>query len=251
MKSYKSVKGGLAVLPTLVESSVDSSASGEGSSPEESSSPSLDQLDGHRGDATANYPADLLGMSWGSYLNSGPPTRTGGQLRAGLQAMEAGGEQSIQSEACACEALKAVNEPHPLLQHLEGLMVALTRSKQELTKCGLDATPLTNLSGATLSSHSDLKQIVRALAKGGTNCDNVVITSDLMHNLVEYMREVLQGLVSQGRKLNVQAAFLQQTAKQLSRQQQECLKEQAKCQEAIDKDRILLNREKVQCNADQ
>lgn len=194
-------------------------------------------------------------MSWESYLNSGPPTWTGGQLRAAglqahtLQGLATGGGESSHSVSILSEG-KSVgkeddNEPHPLLQHLEVLMVALTRSKQELLKCGLDTTPLTSLCGATLSSHSELKRIVKTLAKGGTNCNNIVITSDLMHNLVEYMREVLQGLISQGRKLNVQAAFLQQTAKQLSRQQQECLKEQTKNQEAIDHDRIIFNHEKV------
>jgi chromosome segregation ATPase len=141
-----------------------------------------------------------------------------------------------------------INEPHPLLEHLQGLMTALTRSKQELRKCGLDVTPLTTLCNATLESHRDLRQIVESLAKGGTNCSDVIITSDLMHNLVEYIREVLQGLISQGRKLNVQAAFLQQTAKQLNRQQQECLKEQARCQEVIDNDRTRLNQEKVKRN---
>ena len=288
MKSYRSItgaKGGLAVLPTLEERSVDteldySAPHSRGSSCRESLSDAEGGQPGEEGNGSG-YPADLLEMSWGSYLNtSAPPTRTEGQLGLslkaarlqGMAAAEGRGEEGgskgptsvlhnptlLESEAEGKEedgkAEKSEgllqephppNEPHPLLEHLEGLMTALSRSRQELKKCGLDATPLTTLCTSTLSSHSDLKQIVRTLAKGGTNCNDIVITSDLMHNLVEYLREVLQGLVAQGKKLNVQSAFLQQTAKQLNRQQQEWLKERASCQEAIDKDRTCLNQERV------
>ena len=263
MKSYKSftgVKGGLSVLPTLEERSVDSGTNGEDS--DSSSSGSSLSLD----EQHANYPSDLLGVSWGSYLNSGPPTRSALHLKQSPrqsplqeetpQDLTAGGGSGSdlgprvvgESRGCESEGLAAedrANEPHPLLQHLEGLMTALVRSKQELTKCGLDVTPLTTLCSATLSSHDDLKQIIRALAKGGVSCNDTVITSDLVHSLVEYLREVLQGLIAQGKKLNVQAAYLQQTARQFNKKHQEELREQRKRQEDIDNTRTRLNVERV------
>lgn len=285
MKSYKSftgAKGGLAVLPTLEERSVDTeqdSAHSRGSSGG-SSSLSEGRREEEEGNSSS-YPANLLETSWGSYLNtSAPPTRTEGQLAMSLKAAKLqadmtpsegiteeegsrgltsllhnptlseseaeGKEKSGKAEGLLQEPHPhPPNEPHPLLEHLEGLMTTLNRSRLELKKCGLNVTPLTTLCTATLSSHSDLKQIVKTLVKGGTNCNDIVITSDLMHNLVEYLREVLQGLVSQGKKLNVQAAFLQQTAKQLNKQQQEWLKERASCREDMDKDRTHLDQERV------
>lgn len=251
MKSYKSftgVKGGLAVLPTLEERELSSSSDG--------SSVSLDYHQDQEGTA-ASYPVDLLGVSWGSYLNSQPPTR-GGNHEAGQGGST--GDAALLQNSAVLEGVSKVapelvrtsptgregaNEPHPLLQHLEGLMTALIRSRQELTKCGLDVTPLIPLCNASIASHKDLKMLVMALSK---DCKEVVLNSDLVHNLVEYLREVLQGLIGQGRKLNVQAAFLQQSARQLSRKQQESLKEQHEMREAINKSRSRLDVEKVKCS---
>lgn len=258
MKSYRSftgAKGGLTILPTLEERSLEGPTAGTDldTSSERSTNSSL-SVDEHQG--SNSYPAsNLLDMSWGSYLNSGPPTRTGGQLRMSPTEQASQGRGQLVDEASKpadstplvdknCRQKSQVVEPHPLLQHLEGLMTALTRSKQELANCGLDITPLTRLCHASLSSHDDLKQIVEALGRGGVGCNHEVITSDLVHNLVEFLREVLQGLVSQGKKLNVQAAFLQQVAKQVGNKQHECLEEERKSQERIDNQRITLNAER-------
>ena len=256
MKSYKSftgAKGGLAVLPTVQERDADSdlcSSSG--------SSLSSQQEEGGEG-----YPADLLGMSWGSYLNSGPPTRHGGgsPMRLSMRKMmQTEPKEEVTSTTEQLEQAKteggtgekspnrleaSANEPHPLLQHLQGLMTVLIRSKRELNKCGLDVTSLSTLCSSTLTSHSELKQLMKALSQEDTNCNEIVISSDMVHNLVEYLREVLNGLVSQGRKLNVQAAYLQQTARQLSRSQQEATKEQKAALQDIENARAQLDLERV------
>lgn len=279
MKSYKSLtgtaRGGLAVLPTL-EERVDSDRESESSS---NSSLSLDDhLDSSN---NYHYPTDPLGVSWGSYLFSVPPTRdpSGGPSTPSAQAQERslfGGNSApeaknsmtagvpssatpprqldktltLSNKAGEKESSRAAdhksNEPHPLLQHLEGLMIALVRSKQELTKCGLDVTPLTPLCDATLASHNDLKKLVKMLSMKNTGSESV-ISSDLVHNLVEYFREVLHGLIEQGRKVNVQAAFLQHTAKQLNRDHQRCLKEQSNTRDAIDSTKSQMELEKVAC----
>lgn len=245
MKSFKSftgARGGLTVLPTLEEDVSDAGSCSSGSS--------LSSLDSQHQDTAADYPSDLLGMSWGSYLNSGPPTRTGGQLRTALEAAD--GEEAPQDsspKALSVEnpVMTANDEPHPLLQHLEGLMTTLIRSKKELSQCGLDVSPLTPLCNATLSSHDDLKQLVKTLSMVGTSCNNTVVTSDLVHNLVEFLRGVLNGLTDQGKKLRVQAAFLQQTARQLSRSRLEWEREQSRCQEEINKARRQLDLDRVCC----
>ena len=241
MKSFKSfngARGGLTVLPTLEEDVSDAGSC--------SSDSSMSSLSDQHHDTTDNYPEDLLGMSWGSYLNSGPPTRTGGQLRTALELGAAdGGEEAPQDSSPKAPSVEAPNEPHPLLQHLEGLMTTLIRSKKELVRFGIDVSPLTPLCNATLTSHNDLKQMVKSLSLGGTSCNNTVITSDLVHNLVEFLRGVLNGLTDQGKKLSVQTAFLQQTARQLSRSRLEWEREQSRCQEEINKARRQLDLDRV------
>lgn len=246
MKSYKSstgLHGGLAVLPTL-EEHVDREL-------ESRSSNSYSPLDQQGMAIASSYPADLLGVSWGSYLYSKPPSRgeAEGQIDEDVEPSSISqcdphrGNQLSEHEAA--EDQNVANEPHPLLQHLEGLMAALRKSKGELLKCGLDVSPLIPLCNATTASHSELKQLMQALSRSGSECNTAVITSDLVHDLVEYLRAVLQGLVGQGRKLNVQAAFLQQMARQLSKTQRESLKEQREVQEAINASKSQLDLEMV------
>ena len=305
MKSLKSVKGRLAILPTLEERSVadtQSRSGGSASPPPLSSSSEEEEVGGAQ---DGNYPADLLGVSWGSYLNNsgrasgefyhhhrhhnhgllrrsealqsladddddededGPTTPHASSCQPAAALPNVGSPALEGSESHPSESKKRKkdkknkvpvqqgpegasssdqDEPHPLLQHLEGLMTELARSKQELSKCGLNTMPLTNLLSTTLSSHQDLKQIVKALAKVGASCNNAMITSDLVHNLVEYLREVLQGLVAQGKKLSVQVAFLQHTAKSLAGKQQEIAKEERRCREDMDGARAKLELERV------
>lgn len=242
MKSYRSFTGqhgGLAVLPTVEEQS-ETGQERELGSPVSSNNSSVHSLDEQHGAAAASYPADLLGVSWGSYLYSKPPSRG-----------EAEGQQTEDTSPITPApktppiATSGANEPHPLLQHLEGLMTALKKSKGELLKCGLDVSPLGPLCSATTTSHGELKELMAALDRAGSECNTAVITSDLVHNLVEYFRAVLQGLVGQGKKLNVQAAFLQQTARELSRAQRESLKEQKEVQETIRASQSQLEAERV------
>lgn len=262
MKSYKSftgAKGGLAVLPTVEEQDADSQLCS-------SSGSSLSSHSHHGEDGGESYPADLLGMSWGSYLNSGPPTRHGGgspmrlsmrknkanQPKDQLWSSTAGHEDLPQTKSEA-EMGKgsskrpeaSANEPHPLLQHLQGLMTVLIRSKRELSKCGLDVTSLSTLCSSTLSSHNDLKELVKTLSQEDTNYNEILLSSDLVHNLIEYMRDILNGLISQGRKLNVQAAYLQQTARQLNRDQKDAIREQKAALEDIENAKAQLEMERV------
>ena len=240
MKSYKSLTGqhgGLAVLPTVEEQS----ETGHERELESRSSnnSSVHSLDEQQGAAAASYPADLLGVSWGSYLYSKPPSR------GEAEGQPTEDKSPIPAPKTPPIVTSGANEPHPLLQHLEGLMTALKKSKGELLKCGLDVSPLGPLCNATTTSHEELKELMAALARAGSECNTAVITSDLVHNLVEYLRAVLQGLVGQGRKLNVQAAFLQQTARELSRAQRESLKEQREVQETIRASNSQLEAERV------
>jgi len=197
-----------------------------------------------------SYPLDLLETSWGSYLYSLPPTRAEdrGDRREGelSEAAKASIRPAPPFSPSSQQATRtAPNEPHPLLQHLEGLMVALSRSKQELTQCGIDTTPLTPLCHASITSHKDLKELVKVLQNSSDNCKEALLSSDVLHNLLEFLREVLQGLVAQGRKLRVQTAHLQQMAKQLKRSRKESLKEQKETQEVINFTRTQLEAEKV------
>ncbi len=262
MQSYKSftgAEGGLAVLPTVQERDADSDVC--------SSSGSSFSSGSQRDTGGESYPADLLGMSWGSYLNSGPPTRHGGgsPMRLSMKKTAAtqqnepnegvssstavtGHLEGAKTEGESGESMPeaSANEPHPLLQHLQGLVTVLIRSKRELSKCGLDVTSLSTLCSSTLASHSDLKQLVKTLSQEDVkNYNEIVISSDLVHNLVEYMREVLNGLISQGRKLNVQAAYLQQTARQLDKSQQEAVKEQKAALQDVENARAQLDLERV------
>ena len=257
MKSFKSftgANGGLAVLPTVEERDVE----------RDLASSSCSSLSSQRDQGEEEgYPVDLLGMSWGSYLNSGPPTRHGGgsptrklvsaqqqgELKEEMASPTTAATEQVQTEeeraGGANKPEAGVNEPHPLLQQLQGLMTVLIRSKRELSKCGLDVTSLSTLYSSTLASHRDLKQLVKTLSQEDTNYNEVVISSDLVHSLVEYMREVLNGLVNQGRKLNVQAAYLQQTARHLSRNQGEAIKEQKVALQDIEHAKAQLEQERV------
>ena len=106
-------------------------------------------------------------------------------------------------------------------------------------------TSLSTLCSSTLSSHSRLKELAKTLSQEETNYSSIVISSDLVHSLVEYMREVLNGLVSQGRKLNVQAAYLQQTARQLNRRQEDAIKDQKTAQQDVEYAKAQLELERV------
>lgn len=283
MKSYKSftgARGGLAAattLPTLEEcddlhgryEELDYSSS-------EGSLEGQHQQQGH-------HPSELLGVSWGSYLygSSSPPTRAGEEMEASsrkidfdqtqmediertaesvanqleltanqLESALETKDQELTGQRASPEGMVMVvktNEPHPLLlQHLEGLMSALARGKDELNGMGMDVIPLTLLSNAT--SHADMKELIRTAAVElgrASSGDEVNLTADLLHSIIEYLREVLHGLVDQGKKLGLQAGFLQRTAKQLNRNQEKSLKQQRIVEENLEKIRTHVRLEKV------
>lgn len=238
MKSYKSYGRASFSVNTVELPTLEEHPSTEGS--EGDSSVSLDNSQD-----LFDYPADLLGVSWGSYLCSTPPTRQEEQ-RGSPQMTEKEGNlrdpRSSEREQNTAPEL----EPHPLLQQIDGLMAALVKSKEELIKFGMDSTALSSLSDATLSSHRNLKQLVSALSGEGENQILPVInTADLLQTLVEYLREVLTGLVSQGNKLNIQAGLLQRTAKQFSKHEQKSLKDQKDIQDAISNTAAQLDIERV------
>ena len=273
MKSYRTFTGaggGLTVLPTLEESARSEYSEEESESSTNTSSSCSE--DYPQGTATS-YPTDLLGVSWGSYLYSGPPTRAGAHDEPSSPARKIANNSSNQVsttlehitpantlqpnqetsqdvvESCRQNKISKPQgskgtEPHPLLQHLEGLVSALITSRKELTKYGMDVTHLTPLSDNTLASHYDLKKIMGALSTQ-RNCNEVIISSDLLHNLVEYLREVINGLVKQGKKMDVQAGFLERMAKQLNRNQQKYFDEQREVQESIINNRAQLDIERV------
>lgn len=260
------------------------SISGTDSSPEEREEDEDD-------DKSLNYPPDLLGMSWGSYLHSGPPTRSGNNplIRGHHHHMHStqgsvlkrvmvsnttpkqfeNGDNSIPNssdhharpspsvgsrsildgkvdeEPAPNVGLPThVSQPRPLFSKLEILVRTLSSSKKELSKCGVETTPLIALSDAAHSSHYDLKQLVAELGDK-KQFGSEILSSGVLHSVIDYLSAVLESLVVQGKKLNEQAVFLQKTGKQLGRNQHNFLQEQKEIQQAIESAREQLLLEKV------
>ena len=244
----------------------------------------------HKDDKSFQYPSDLLGMSWGSYLHSGPPTRSGDnpfmsrqhhqhasgspakrvmvasstprQFESGNDSIPADqthyeqhseavvergpiSENRVKKEPDSNACLSAhVVQPRPLFVKLESLVSSLSNSRKELSKYGVETSPLISLSDAAHSAHYDLKQLIAQLGDK-KQLGPEILSSGVLHSIIDYLGAVIDGLVAQGKKLNEQAAFLQKTGRQLSRNQQDFLKEQKEVQQALESTREQLLLEKV------
>lgn len=251
--SYKSYgvaqAAGVSILPTVREIN---SEEGEGLDSRSTSSSSKDGNDEDpqgisNTSATGTvYPPDLLGVSWGSYLYSGPPSR--GELRENASFRALGENSTDQPSPShrdgAAGKTRASNEPHPLVQYLEELMSAVVRSKEELMKCGVDASSLAPLSDLSLDSHYNVLQMTMKSKKGQKELNQAVIDSGMFENITKYVKEVLSQVVEHGKRTSKQANFLQHTARKLNENHQQTLNEQKSIQESIRDSRAKLELER-------
>ena len=252
-----------------------------------SSSSSLDdkeQNSDHEG--KFQYPQELLGMSWGSYLHSGPPTRVQtstttkaatvsdqppkhnavtadspvkmattrsstefhGILRT-LQVPVNDDEATAQAIKHAQHPAKSVklackvdnSEPKDSQLHLKlrALIKSLSDCNAELERHGLETIPLEPPSLFLSKLERDRRP------EGDDNKDAGSLSDKLIHDVIEYLGEMAKRLVKQGRKLNEQALFLQRTGKQLGRNQQSFMEEQALLAQAAERAQEQLMIEKV------
>ena len=239
------------------------------------------------------YPQELLGMSWGSYLHSGPPTRVQtstkakgaamvvshppikhntvtdsqptetapnqsgtetetevhGILRTLQVPMNDSGEESTKVVKHPAKTVKLVCEVdkseltskdnNHLYLKLQALTKSLTDCKVELERCGLEIMPLESPSSLLSRLERDRRPRGDDDKKAGSLSDK------LIHDVIEYLREMAKGLAKQGRKLNEQALFLQRTGKQLGRNQQSFMEEQALLTQAAERAQEQLIIEKV------
>ena len=206
------------------------------------------------------YPQDLLGTSWGSYLQSVPPTAGQSSRRVVINVTP----QTTQTKFSPLSSPSAVqsptrsilrtplvkegdprerslsgraDEPHPLLNDLQSLFDTLATAKEKIGECGVSNSPLATLCG---SLRSDLKRAV-ALMVSSNDANN----SKVLSVLLGLFKRIIQSLAKQGKKLQEQAVFLQQMGKQLSRSQVDFMKEQEEVQRALESARAQLIIEKV------
>ena len=236
------------------------------------------------------YPQELLGMSWGSYLHSGPPTRVQTSTKAkgaaavvvndpptkyydstltDSPAKTATNQSSTDTEVHSIlrrlkvpvndndeEATKAVKQAqHPaktvklvcetdnsepqdsqLYRKLRALIKSLSDCNAELERYGLETIPFD-------SPCSLLSRLERD--EGDSSKDAGSISDKLIHDVIEYLGEMAERLMKQGRKLNEQALFLQRTGKQLGKNQQSFMEEQALLAQAAEITQEQLMLEKV------
>ena len=239
------------------------------------------------------YPQELLGMSWGSYLHSGPPTRVQTSTKAKGAAMvvshppikhntvtdsqpteTAPNQSGTETETEVHGILRTLQVPvndsgeestkvikHPaktvklvcevdkseltskdnnhLYLKLQALTKSLTDCKVELERCGLEIMPLESPSSLLSRLERDRRP------RGDDDKEAGSLSDKLIHDVIEYLREMAKGLAKQGRKLNEQALFLQRTGKQLGRNQQSFMEEQALLTQAAERAQEQLIIEKV------
>ena len=250
-----------------------------------SSSDSYTSLDKNEGDVELEhetrekiqYPPDLLGVSWGSYLHSGPPTRAGlshepqtdvkTQLKDvkntendhSISVVSSHGDTSVhgilralpvkqttqqnhsvfpaKSVKLVCESESKDEDSRLLLVKLQGLTKSLLECKAELEKCGLETAPLASL----LLSLKKINPGANIIIHKHDHEENGKVLSDV----IEYLRKITESLTKQGRQLNEQAVFLQKAGKQLGRNHQSLLEEQAILEQAIKRAQQQLAQEKV------
>lgn len=242
---------GVSVLPTVREMN---SEEGEGLNYCSKSATSVQSSMDGEGASGAVYPVDLLGVSWGSYLYSAPPTQgeeretafirkapdLADKMKTGLTTPEQSPPHHPSGEKKG--GAEGGGEPHPLMQHLEELMNAVVRSREQLIKCGVDVTPLTPISDLSLASHYNVLQMTIKSKKGQK--EQALLTG-MLENVAKYVTEVLSKVVEQGKKTNKHASFLQHTARKLYENQQKSLNEQKSIQETIRDSRAKLELERV------
>ena len=220
------------------------------------------------------YPQDLLGASWGSYLHSGPPTRAGHgaqrdvkaklrEINTMLNDADTGstglgqgegvhgilralpvkhttqhkqGVHPAKSVKLVCEDQSKQEDSQYLLEKLQGLLKALSECKAELEKCGLETAPL----ASTLLSLEKFNP--------GQDSQGVSKQDDhgrLLSDIIEYLSKITESLAKEGRQLNEQALFLQKAGKQLGKNHMSLLEEQAILEQAIQRAQEQLRLEKV------
>ncbi len=237
-----------------------------------SSSSSLDN------DHAFAYPPDLLGTSWGSYLFSVPTTAARSSRKVVINpapqplklppVSAPSNEQSPKRSILRTPTVKdggaapereskrrdpsegecEHSQPHPLLQSLQSLLNAAVGTREKLSHCGVNSTPLSALCEVlTVAQHEVRQTLERSLCTEGGDGGTVssVVSFGLLQLAFKSLETALQSLAEQGEKLDEKAAFLQRTGKQLNRNQREFLREQNELQEAVEDARAHLAVEKV------
>lgn len=225
-------------------------------------SSSCSSLEENENGSSFRYPPDLLGVSWGSYLQSDPPTRAGRspkkvvinttpkppQSTQHLPPADKVPARSILRTPVAKEGRKlpveALSEAHPLMHELHVLIKEVTSGREELKKYGIDTTPLTNFCDSLTTENYDLKQLVDQLESQGDVRKDVIL-GGVLKLVIQFLRSVLQSIVEEGKRLQEQATFLQHTGKQLNKLQENFMKEQEEVQQAVEDTKVQLALEKV------
>ena len=228
-------------------------------------SSSCSSLEENENGCSFRYPPDLLGVSWGSYLQSDPPTRAGRspkkvvinttqkplQSTPHLPPADQAPTRSILRTPVAKESTavrkppgELLSEPHPLLHELHVLIDEITSSREEMGRRGIDTAPLSNFCDSLKTENFDLKQLADQL---GTKQDTgkEVLLGGVLKVIIRFLRAVLRSIVEEGKRLQEQATFLQRTGKQLSKLQQNFMKEQEEAQQAVENTKAHLALEKV------
>ena len=237
----------------------------------------------HDGSGKINYPQDLLGVSWGSYLHSGPPTRAGDD-QAELQATSKANALHLKAAMTTHPPVSLVTvQPsgnvqgilrgHPVketaqpIKHTnpektvkimckdipkqevdELLLIKLRDLIKSLSECretyDLETVPIPN---SLLSALEDCAKTKATKIKPHKDVDSMTSSTfnKILHDIVEYLKETVERLAKQGKKLNEQALFLQRTGKQLGRNHQSLLEEQAMLELASETVKQQLDKEKV------
>lgn len=252
---------------------------------------SLDESDhNHDVEGKISYPQDLLGVSWGSYLYSGPPTARGrndhgpqssfqskdvctdatnikdnsnivtvGQIGNstlhGILRVSQGKEtpahlmqtsHQTKTVKLLCEEAHGHVNSQLLYSKLQDLVKCLSDSKTELEKCGLDTAPLANSLLAVLEVKESAPTHIKSSNDSDGNKSTMLSKSDrVLHDVIYYLKETTKQQVKQGKKLNEQALFLQKAGKQIGRNHQNLLEEQAVLELATERAREQLEKEKV------
>ena len=217
------------------------------------------------------YPLDLLGVSWGTYLQSDPPTRGSDGCRSPKKVVIDATPQPLQNnpnplstdkfQTPTSSILKSpvakdgsamhkrklpgeLTQPHPLLHELHVLIDEVLSTREEMRRCGIDSTPLSNLCDSLTTANYDLKQLIDQFGNK-MDAGREVLSSGVLKLVIQYLRTALRSFVEEGRRLQEQARFLQQTGRHLSKVQQNFMKEQEAIQHAVDETKAQLMIEKV------
>ena len=199
------------------------------------------------------YPQDILGASWGSYLQSVPPTAGRSSRKVVINATPQTAQNKFPPVSTPCAdqsptrsilrtplAKEGDPQPHPLLYDLQSLFNTLAATKERIGECGASNSPLVTLCDTLLGLRSDLKQAVALMASSNDANNNRVLSV-----LMELFKRTIQSLAKQGKELQDQAVFLQQMGKQLNKSQMDFMREQEDVQRALESARAQVMIEKV------